>query len=288
MNKVKQIAYEIAESFVWNGFREKKHIEFYGVGAFKRKGEIILSIYLDEKFFNYEHYINQLFQKFYKNVKVKITFCEKFIPYVNLSVGDKVRHKKLRGWGTLGGFCKELGTSYKLAISNNHVFANSNNAQLGDPLEKYPNQIFGELYKFIPLKPYPNINSADVAVGIIYEEYKLDWINRKPKGIGKPRRNMLVYKYGARTGYTEGIIENTGSPFIVNYGHHLGELNFKDCIVIRGINGPFALPGDSGSLVIAKKSNKVVGMIFSGEGRGERCLANPFSYIAKKLKIDLL
>jgi hypothetical protein len=29
-------------------------------------------------------------------------------------------------------------------------------------------------------------------------------------------------------------------------------------------------------------------MIFSGEGRGERCLANPFSYIAKKLKIGLL
>jgi hypothetical protein len=98
---------------------------------------------------------------------------------------------------------------------------------------------------------------------------------------------MEVYKIGARTGYTEGIIIG----FInhtVDYKGHLGQLNFFNSLNIAGNKGiPFSQPGDSGSLVFSKKSHKVVGLLFAGDNSGTYSFANNFIEVEKQLLIVL-
>lgn len=56
-----------------------------------------------------------------------------------------------------------------------------------------------------------------------------------------------VYKVGASSGLTEGVVEAVNARIIVDYSGR--EILLEDVIVIRGTGGPFSVPGDSGSLV---------------------------------------
>jgi hypothetical protein len=82
---------------------------------------------------------------------------------------------------------------------------------------------------------------------------------RKPRGIGPARVGDVVYKYGATTGYTEGIVRSVDN--------HLGaqgtQIAFNGTIRIEGVNGgAFCGGGDSGSLVVRKRDDVAVGLLF--------------------------
>lgn len=290
---------QIARAFVWEkgqwqieknasvvealaNLYTKEYLRLYGIGITGTAIFPELEVYADPDLPNRE--LASALRRMLPDVKMRILSCRGFIPYQSLAVGDQVAHVDLDGYGTLGGFVDDLYSPYRLVLSNNHVLANCNSANTNDDLLKLPSRhVFGGLHKFIPLRQAPDINEVDAAAGWLYEEERLLWRPRKPRKSGRAIRGMRVYKYGARTNYTEGIIVATSVAAQIDYGS-LGVVNFRRCLRIEGTNGPFSLPGDSGSLVISK-SGVVVGLLFAGELSGAYSLANPFVYVEDQLGV---
>ncbi|MFX0142285.1 MAG: hypothetical protein ACFFDN_52080 [Candidatus Hodarchaeota archaeon] len=300
MSKLTPVIENIARAFVWekpkwriqrrasmvdllSGFYEIKYMKVHAVALGGTAIKPRIEIYAQPKAPR-----EQIKRIVYESVSKKIscTFidCLGFKIHQNLSVGDKVKHKNLKGFGTLGGFVNDLYSPYRLAISNNHVFAQCNLANINDDLINLnSNSVFGGLHRFAVLKTPPAVNEIDAAVGWIYKEQRLFWKPRKPLSSGTPYRGMRVYKYGAATDYTEGIIQSIHAAPAIDY-QSLGMFNFRECIIIRGINGPFSKRGDSGSLVVST-SGVVVGLLFAGEIDGRYSLANNFKYVENQLGI---
>jgi hypothetical protein len=93
-----------------------------------------------------------------------------------------------------------------------------------------------------------------------------------------PEPDMEVEKIGRTTGHQIGIIEaEIVGPWPVTYktvtyhspdeqANFVGTVYFEPVFLIRGHNGAFAQPGDSGSLVTTTIDNTrhAVGLIFAG------------------------
>jgi hypothetical protein len=83
---------------------------------------------------------------------------------------------------------------------------------------------------------------------------------------------MEVKKFGRTTGLTQGEVEaKVTSPMAVEYvaKHFRGIVWFKDVWTVRGKGEPFALQGDSGSLVVTEDGSEAVGMVFAASRNGE-------------------
>ena len=215
---------------------------------------------------------------------VRIVPCAGFTPL--LGAGDSVAHAVLaagNGYGTLGGYASDLVGDLLLAVSNNHVFVNNNQATPPDDLVDLTTaQTFGGLHRFWPLVPQPGVNDLDAAVGWITDGYA---IHRMPRlnGFRLPAQGLRVQKHGARTGHTTGHIQSVSATALVPYAG-LGNVNFSRCIRIVGDQGPFSDEGDSGSLVI-DMTNAVVGIIFAGEANGAYSLANWATTLTQRLQL---
>lgn len=261
----------------------------YGLGIGIERTSFVLDFYISNDF-DYLWLEKNLRQKgvVYKRKYIKTEGFKEFASYTTnpiLISGDSVKHQRLRGYGTLGGFMSDITSNYRLAISNNHVFALYNRGKLNDPLLRYKDKSqFGGLYKFINLYKPPFLNTVDAACGWIYDNQGLKWAWKRPKQTSRVLPGMEVYKIGATTGYTEGIIIHTRFSQQVNY-KGLGNINFMDCISIRGkIGRPFSAPGDSGSFVFTK-SHRVIGMIFAGNEDENISFANKITNIENQLGV---
>ncbi len=171
------------------------------------------------------------------------------------------------------------------ALSNNHVFANSNRAKPGDPVVqpgvvdggRAPDDVIGTLVDFEPLtfcRPAPlgcPANRIDAAIAEV-DAGQVD--NSTPTdGYGLPRvesatANLMlaVQKYGRTTGHTKGSI--SGIFATVNVDYRIGVARFVDQIIVTGSSGSFSAPGDSGSLVVTQgkgdADRRPVGLLFGG------------------------
>jgi len=100
--------------------------------------------------------------------------------------------------------------------------------------------------------------------------------------------DLDVMKYGRTTAQTHGYIDAVGVTMVVNYED--GSARFVDQIVIKSddTEADFALPGDSGSLVVGdggEDDRKPVGLLFAS---GKRIsLANPIDDVLNELDIDI-
>ncbi len=182
--------------------------------------------------------------------------------------------------GTIGCRVTKGGKVY--ALSNNHVFANSNNAQKGDPVLQpgaydggvAPTDTIGTLFDFELIDFEGGNNTIDAAIALC--DGTLD--NATPSdGYGTPSSNTTaahlrqrVQKYGRTTGLTKGRVSEINANLWVGYGDGKSAL-FRDQIIISG--GGFSAGGDSGSLVVTQGGNNPVGLLFAG-GQG-RTIANP-------------
>ena len=64
---------------------------------------------------------------------------------------------------------------------------------------------------------------------------------------------------------------------------------FTDQIAIRGLNGKrFSDSGDSGSAILERSTNKVVGLLFAGATNGSLTFANHITDVLTQLKVQLL
>jgi hypothetical protein len=186
--------------------------------------------------------------------------------------------------GTLGCFVLKGNTVQML--SNNHVLAGENDAQLGDriqqpgALEAAAEQMVAELSAFVPLTFTPEgqlgmdegVNLVDAATakltaGIGYvRAYLSHHPVSAPSTVREPRLGERVYKVGRTTGLTRGQV----SAVLVEagpVGYDAGEAYFRRSFAVRGLMGTlFSSGGDSGSAIVAAQDDALLGLLYAGNG----------------------
>lgn len=154
-------------------------------------------------------------------------------------------------------------------LSNNHVLANSNNAQIGDPILQpgpydggtVPADVIARLSRFVPINFNPGAsNYVDAAIA----EGNFDTLDREIYWIGyargavAPTLKATVQKTGRTTNWTTGVITAVNATVNVNYG---GGKIAK--FVRQFLTTNMSAGGDSGSLVLDLE-NRAVGLLFAG------------------------
>ena len=189
--------------------------------------------------------------------------------------GYSVGHYKITA-GTFG--CLVRDTCYPCRIhilSNNHVLANSNVANIGDPILQpgrvdggtYPEDMIARLSKFIPIQ-FNNpalYNLVDAAIArptnhrnVIASVVAL----RIPKGTVEATLGMSVVKSGRTTKTTTGKV--TGVDVTVAVGYGGGKVaHFKNQIITSNMSQG----GDSGSLLMSRADQKATGLLFAGSDK---------------------
>ena len=206
--------------------------------------------------------------------------------------------------GTLGCLVEKDGKRY--ILSNNHVIANENDAELGDPIIQpgpmdggiLPNDAIAILSEYKPLKfdSDPDANGVlerpnfmDAAIARIHEESE---ITRDIISIGRPQSNSFkkpryfqsVIKHGRTSGLSMGIIKDLSVDVAIPY--RKGRAWFENQIGIEGIgNAPFSQRGDSGSLIVDATSKLAVGLLFA-KANGIT-LANPIAPILEEFSVSI-
>ena len=198
--------------------------------------------------------------------------------------------------GTIGARVKDSqGVLY--ALSNNHVYANANEASIGDnvyqpgPLDIQgdPQEAdeLGTLYKYVPLKFDGSPNLVDAAIAATTKE-KLGNATLAD-GYGTPTATtvqatvrMKVKKYGRTTSLTQGRVYAVNVTVNVDYGGGKTAL-FVEQIVITPRK--FSAGGDSGSLVVTKTGNHPVGLVFAGSP--SVTIANPIDVVLSQLGVTI-
>lgn len=209
--------------------------------------------------------------------------------------------------GTLGYFCRSVrqgdDPAQACVLSNNHIYANLNRAQPGDPLYQ-PGPLdgggaadhFADLARFVPLQlDGTTPNRVDAAIGNLLPNVPS---NLEVCSIGKIAgttsavEDMAVRKHGRTTGYAEGTVTDELIDALVG-------MDFEDPNSVSLFQnqmrlvpaGPFpaiGLGGDSGSLVVNQSTAHAVGLYFANPPSGEYGYANHIADVLADLQIELL
>jgi len=199
--------------------------------------------------------------------------------------------------GTLGCFLQPKDSHELWALSNNHVFADTNRLNVGAPIcqagpESAPTtaaDVFGSLLQFIPLLFAPgSVNDHDAAVVRVSESAsaqlgaQLGIATYAPANIAQPTTGLAVTKSGRTTGVTRGIVTAAAVNGVkVDYGG--GQIGvFNNVVRIVGNEGAsFSLPGDSGSLVLSSAKGEPAALLFAGDG--VNTFASPIGSLCNRL-----
>jgi hypothetical protein len=197
--------------------------------------------------------------------------------------------------GTIGARVTDGTAVY--ALSNNHIYANSNNASSGDNVLQPgpydggvdPDDAIGTLFDFQPIKFDGTANAIDAAIALSSTG---NLGNSTPSnGYGTPDSttktvgiNEKVRKYGRTTGQTKGFVWVLNATVNVDYGTD-GVALFENQIIFRG-NGTFSAGGDSGSLIVTQKgSNRPVALLFAGSS--QFTIGNPIDAALERFNVTV-
>jgi hypothetical protein len=196
--------------------------------------------------------------------------------------------------GTLGALVRVHGEQGLFLLSNNHVLAGCNHVPRNQPVLSpssndgkadlpSPREI-GRHFKIHELRSgdpiFVNPCDADVAIA---KAVNLDGLSSwqgddasgydTPAQTSAPVSGMRVKKIGRTTGLKFGQVEaRIPTPMPVSYQsrHFKGMVWFKDVWTINADSGNnFALPGDSGSLVVTEDGGRAVGLLFAANPTGD-------------------
>jgi hypothetical protein len=194
--------------------------------------------------------------------------------------------------GTIAARVKDaLGNVY--ALSNNHVYAASNDAELDDNVlqpgvfdgGEDPADAIGILDSFVPIDFSGGVNIVDAAIAMT-SRAMLDNSTPSDDGYGIPSSTTVaafvgqqVKKYGRTTKLTHGEITEVNVTVDVCYEVAVivctKAARFTDQI---GIASPgFSDGGDSGSLIVTENGNNPVGLLFAGSAT--LTIANPIDAV---------
>lgn len=202
--------------------------------------------------------------------------------------------------GTIGARATDGRQIY--ALSNNHVFANGNDAAVGDDLlqpgrvdgGRSPDDFIATLSDFEPIRYCAVIlcpsNYIDAAVATTTAG---DLSQHTPEGgYGTPQSRtveatlgMKVQKYGRTTGHTTGTV--TGINATVDVGYPAGNARFVNQVIIS--DGSFSTGGDSGSLIVSKGfllgDRRPVALLFAGSNTNT--IANPIDVVLDRFGVTI-
>ncbi len=205
--------------------------------------------------------------------------------------------------GTIGARVTD-GTDV-FALSNNHVYADINDANIGDS-ELQPGSIdggedpadkIGELFDFEPILFDGSNNTIDAAIAVSSTDL-LGNSTPADDGYGTPNSTIVsatvgkaVQKYGRTTGLTAGAISEINVTVDVCYktrGPFMCNPNF----IARFVNqiaitpGGFSSGGDSGSLIVTNDASKnPVGLLFAGSST--RTIANQIGLVLSRFNVTI-
>lgn len=214
-------------------------------------------------------------------------------------IGVSTGHPNITA-GTIGCRVKD-GDGNVYALSNNHVYADENNASIGDNV--------------LQPGPFDGGIDPDDAIGTLaaYEEIKFDGSDNiidaaialsstgnlgnatPPDGYGVPKSatmtaslNQSVKIYGRTTGLTKGKVWAINATVGVLYD--AGVARFANQVLIRP--GSFAAGGNSGSLVVcngkgknAENDRRPIGLLFAGSRR--IAVANPIDPVLTRFDVTI-
>ncbi len=203
--------------------------------------------------------------------------------------------------GTIGA--RVTNGTEVFALSNNHVFAASNDARIGDNIiqpgirdgGRDPDHAIGTLADFEPIRfcgSFPLTcpeNLIDAAIASTTTDNLQN--ETPPNGYGVPRSdpvearlNQQVQKYGRTTGLTQGFV--SGIRATVNVGYRGRSARFVNQIIVSGF---FSQGGDSGSLIVTRgrggDDRRPVGLLFAG-GTGTT-IANPIGPVLDRFGVSV-
>ena len=204
--------------------------------------------------------------------------------------------------GTLGAWVHHGESEAYFILSNNHVLASSNDAELGDAIRQ-PGPADGgtrddevaRLTEFVRIhfeaEPNAQINKVDAAVA---EVLSAELVELEIPAIGHIcgfrdfELGDRVRKTGRTTETTEGLVVTVEATSRINYGPEKGLAMFSDQFVVRtqadgdSGSGDFSQGGDSGSVLVAE-DGFVGGLLFAG-GSGVT-IVNRISHVVSLLRI---
>lgn len=191
-----------------------------------------------------------------------------------------------------------IGTPSKYYIlSNNHVLANCNDAQIGDPILQpgpydggTPADKIASLSRFVPITfepPTPraqhnNLVDAAVAEGEFADLDREIYWNGSIRGWklkSKVSVGSAVKKVGRTSNLSSGKVTAIKATVDVSYGGGL-VARFKDQFVTTNISAG----GDSGSLVTTL-DNIAVGLLFAGSTSAT--IVNPIESVRSLLRVEV-
>ncbi|MEX2174306.1 MAG: hypothetical protein WD872_08090 [Pirellulaceae bacterium] len=208
--------------------------------------------------------------------------------------------------GTLGLLVKDAAGK-KYLLSNNHVIAFENGVladgttrrglAAGAPTfqpglldsGRTGHDQVGELARWVKLRADRDNNRADAAIARLAPQVAAtrDILQiGSPQGTAVAERDMIVHKFGRTTSYRAGRVTSVEFDVLVPY--EVGDVMFSEQIAIRGLGGSrFSDSGDSGSAILERGTNQVVGLLFAGATNGSLTFANHIADVLQQLKIKL-
>ena len=216
-------------------------------------------------------------------------------------IGVSTGHPNITA-GTIGARVTD-GSNY-FALSNNHVFANSNDANIGDSILQpgpadggsAPDDVIATLDSYVPIDFSGGDNIMDAAIALVPVEHLLNrTATPENGGYGVPTSDIepasleqVVQKYGRTTGLTSGEVTGIDATvnvcYLVWWNWCLESAIFVDQIQITSASGSFSAGGDSGSLVVDMDRNPV-GLLFAGSS--EATFANPIGPILNHFDVTI-
>jgi len=205
--------------------------------------------------------------------------------------------------GTLGALVRKAGSNDLYILSNNHVLAAGNQTVVGMQISSpattdvHADMKFGpkviarhseivELRSGVPALVPPC--TADLAIGAVADERIVSsWQGDDENGydtpttVSAPVSGMVVKKFGRTTGFTKGMIQafsRRPNPYPFDLPKFKATVWFKNVWTVAPLNGPFALPGDSGSLVVSEDGLTAVGILFAADKYGKGAVIIPMEH----------
>ena len=203
--------------------------------------------------------------------------------------------------GTIGCRVKDaFGNVF--ALSNNHVYANSNDANIGDNVlqpgtfdgGQDPADFIGNLHDYEPINYSGADNHMDAAIAFTSTSL-VGHATPSGDGYGAPNSTIIVnasvgqnvQKYGRTTGWTQGQVAEVNVTLDVCYQTQgpfrcVKQARFVDQIAITP--GSFSDGGDSGSLIVTDDGNRnPVGLLFAGSST--RTIANQIGSVLTRFDV---
>lgn len=178
-------------------------------------------------------------------------------------------------------------------LSNNHVYARSNEADLGESILQPsphdggdPDDEVGELVGYVPIEDGVRVDVAARSVdrrreADRYHELDEAW----PTGVRRDEYGQLrgetLTKTGRTTGVTSATVEATSASVEVEFGAEQGTVRLRDQLITDYMSEG----GDSGSPVFLE-DGELVGLLFAGSFQQTIC--NRIENVERQLGVEIL